>query len=261
MGRILAFRRSPWLVLVIACGCGGGGDPAKPAPGKTLPLEASYPLSIVEPSGLAIDDTGASLWTVTNNPSHVYRLDAAGTVVDTLKYDGRDLEGIEYDSRDGSLWVVEEDRRQVIHLDLAGRVLSRHTLALPGEPNSGLEGIGLGPDGRLCVLNEKNPALFVELADDFSIAQQWALGFAADVSGLCAGRDPDTYWIVSDQEQRLYLWSRDHGVLDEYSLPYPKAEGVAFDSVGNRIYIVSDSENRMFVYKLDPAPGFTRRER
>ena len=60
----------------------------------------------------------------------------------------------------------------------------------------------------------------------------------------------DCFWIVSDQSSALYLWSRKSGVLAKYGLPFEKAEGVAVDHAARRIYVVSDSESRLHVYRL-----------
>jgi hypothetical protein len=123
-------------------GCGKDSTPASPAPPLVaLPLIATHPLTIQEPSDLAIDETGTILWTVTNHPEKVYQLDLDGNVTKTLSYVGNDLEGVAYDARDHTLWIAEENLRQVVHLDLDGAVLSQHSLALTGEHNSGLEGI------------------------------------------------------------------------------------------------------------------------
>ena len=81
--------------------------PAEPVAVGTLRLVTTYALDITEPSGLAINDSGTVLWTVTNNPDKVYQLDTAGKVVRTLHYVGEDLEGIAYDRSD-------RDRKSVV---------------------------------------------------------------------------------------------------------------------------------------------------
>jgi uncharacterized protein YjiK len=231
---------------VLALACGSAVEP--PPPDPTLQLLAVYPLSIIEPSGLAIDDSATCLWTVTNNPEKVYQLDLSGNVIRTLSYSGRDLEGIAYDSSDSTLWVAEEDRREIVHLDLTGAVLSRHRLDLTGEPNSGLEGICFDDQGRMFVLNEKLPGLLVALNPDYSIETSQTLTFAEDYSDVCFSRLSGCFWIVSDQSQRLYHFDRANGVRGRYVLPFHKGEGVAFDAAANRVYVVSDSENKLYVY-------------
>lgn len=221
---------------------------AEPPPTPSLQLLASYSLSVAEPSGLAINDSGTVLWTVTNDPHKVYELDLTGNVVRTLAYTGHDLEGITYDPADGTLWVAEENRREVVHLDRAGNVLSRHRLGLVGELNSGLEGICIDDQGRMFVLNEKLPGMFIPLNADHTIARQDTLGFARDYSDITFNRRTQSFWILSDLSQRLFLYNSTSGVHGEYFLPFPKGEGVAYDPVANRVYVVSDSERKLYIY-------------
>jgi len=245
----MALQSSLAVIALFAC---GNSKPAKPASTGVLQLLATHALTITEPSGLAINESGTMLWTVTNNPDKVYQLDKDGTPVRTLNYVGEDLEGIAYDRSDKTLWIVEENRREIVHLDLNGDVLSRHALDLVGERNSGLEGICLGDKGRMFVLNEKQPGLFIEVNADFSIASRLPLDFAKDFSDLWFDRDTACFWILSDKSQKLCRWSQQKGVVSEYALPFPKAEGIACDDAANRLYIVSDSENKMYVYQIPP---------
>jgi uncharacterized protein YjiK len=247
-GRIAVAGVTGALVATAIAGC-SSSKPAAPVEARGLTLVASYAMSIREPSDLAIDETGTVLWTVTNNPDSVYQLDRTGKPVKSLRYAGQDLEGIAYDRSDRTLWVAEENRREIVHLDLDGNVLAVYPLGLTGEPNSGLEGICLDPTGRICLLNEKRPGLFIQLDPAVSIASVDTLTFAGDYSGLCYDPPSTSFWIVSDQSQRVYLWSRTGGITKEFALPFPKAEGVAFDPGTQQIYIVSDSENRLYVYR------------
>ena len=100
------------------------------------------------------------------------------------------------------------------------------------------------------VLNEKEPGLFIELTPQISISARRALDFAQDYSGLAYGGKAGCFWIVSDQSRMLYRWSRSKGVIARLPLPFGKAEGVAVDEAAQLIYIVSDSENKLFVYRI-----------
>ena len=241
-------------VLVAAClfGC-SGSDPAAP-PLPTLPLLATFALDVIEPSDLAINETGMLLWTVSSGPGadSVYQLDTTGKRLKVLNYSGQDLEGVAYDPSDHTLWVAEENQRALVHMDLDGNVIQKHNLALTGEQNSGLEGVSLDGAGRLVVLNQKLPGMFIRLNPDFTIASKDTLTFAGDYSGITYEPAAASFWIVSAQSHRLYRWTLAGGVSQQYDLPFPKPEGVAFDPTTNRVYIVSDSENRMYVYQYTP---------
>lgn len=238
-------------------GCNSSQATAPAAVGVTEPsltLIASYAMNVSEPSDLTINETGTVLWTVSDRPGRsVYQLTTDGTVVKTLDFVGEDLEGIVYDPSDQTLWVAEENRREVVHLDLDGNVLSRKLLGLTGENNSGLEGISLDDSGRMFLLNEKNPGLFIQLDSAHSIAAMDTLSFAGDYSGMTYNPRSAAFWIVSDQSRALYLWSLRAGVVKEYPLPFPNAEGVAVDEAAGRIYLVSDSENKLYVFQLPPS--------
>lgn len=243
--------RWAWAALAVALILGPvESKPLVPRLPEALTLVATHPLSMKEPSDLAIDESGGRLWTVTNDPSHVYELDADGRTVRTLAFLGEDLEAIAYDRSDRTLWVAEENRREVIHLDLDGRVLSRHALGLTGETNSGLEGLCVNDKGRLFALNEKRPGLFIELDEKIRIAARREVRFVADFSGITYDRARGQFWIVSDKSREVVLWDPKRGVMKQYPLPYEKAEGVAVDDASRRLYIVSDSEQKLYVYRL-----------
>ena len=224
--------------------------PAKVA-GPGLSLIASYELSVSEPSDLALDGSGESLWTVTDRPGRVHQLSLDGTLLRTLKFEGDDLEGIAYDPTDHTLWVAEESLRAVIHLDLQGNVLSRHPLGLNGKKNSGLEGLCLDAKGHMFALNEKDPGLFLELDSKHDIAVRRQLTFAGDYSGITYDSKHDGFWIVSDQSQALFQCDRKAAVRRAYALPFPKPEGIAVDEAAKRAYMVSDSEHRLYVFRLE----------
>jgi uncharacterized protein YjiK len=145
--------------------------------------------------------------------------------------------------------VAEEELREVVHLDLSGNVLSRQAIGLTGEANSGPEGICLDDAGRMFLVNEKHPGSFLELNPDHTLASQTPLDFARDYSGMSYNRQKSAFWIVSDQSSSLYLWSKPTGVMNRYSLPFTKCEGVAVDDAANLIYIVNDSLNALYIYK------------
>ena len=245
----------PRVIILCLCfslfSCGGDTSSISGPDGTRLILLSSHSLGIGEPSGLALDGSRSSLWAVGNDPQRIYRLSLDGRIRNILDYEGDDIEGIASDPFDGTLWIVEEDRREVVHLSSSGRVLQRHQLDLTGEPNSGLEGICLDPDGATYVLNEKNPGLFIALNADLSIKSRRQLDFARDFSGLSCASDRNAFWVLSDQSRTLFLWNPEEGVLGGYALPFAKAEGVAVDAVDDLVYIASESKSMLYVYRIE----------
>ena len=225
-----------------------GGSHAAGAP--VIRLLAAHTLAVSEPSDLTLDTSTHTLWTVTNHPARVCQLDVQGNLLKTLKYEGQDLEGIAYDPATRTLWVAEEREREIVQLSLDGDVLGRHRLPLAGKPNSGPEGICLDDRGRMFVLNEKEPGLFIELDRRLRISARRPLAFAGDYSAISYSRRKGCFWIVSDQSQKLFLWSGPKGVIAEFPLSFPKAEGVAVDEAANLIYIVSEAGNTLYVFQM-----------
>ena len=225
-------------------------DSAADPQSSGLKLTGEYTLSIPEPSGLTFHYNYSQLWTVSDNTNHIYAISLDGTVLQELRYEGNDLEGIVFDSAGNSLWVAEEQLREVVQVGLDGKELSRHSIDLPGSGNSGLEGICLDTSNTFYVLNEKNPRLWAKLKADFSTLVQKPIDEVEDLSGITYDTKRQMFWIVSDQSQLLFLWNAEQGVVKSYDLPYEKAEGVAHDPLLDRIYIVSDKTGKLYVYDL-----------
>lgn len=217
-----------------------------------LKLISSHSLNVPKPSGLTMGSNGNELWTVSDKPTNkIYQLDLEGNVITTLPYSGDDLEGITYSKYDNTLWVVEEGLSEVVHIRTDGSVIQRYHLGLGETPNKGLEGISILPNKNIVVLNEKSPGLLVELNSEFTIVNIVYLDFAKDYSGVCFDEIRDKYWILSDENKRLFLWDQENGVSTEFFIDCPQPEGIAVDYENNLVYIVSDSSEKLYVFKID----------
>ena len=223
-------------------------------PKSTLVLIESVSLEVPEPSGLTLNSNGSALYVVSDPPDNsVYKLDLLGNIQKTLSYSGYDLEGITYDTRDNTLWVAEESLLEIVHLDTFGNILSRKPILFNNNgSNSGFEGIVINPNnGHINLLNEKDPGAFLELNSTLIKTLELELGFAQDYSGICLNEINGNYFIVSDESKQLIEWGALTGVINTYSLDFEKAEGVAYKFNENRIYIVSDSEQKLYIYEFN----------
>lgn len=214
----------------------------------SLTLTNSFALEVTEPSGLALAADGKSLWTVSDNTNQVFQLSLTGQTLQTLSYQGRDLEGIAIDTVTHTFWVAEEHSRELVELDSSGRELQRHRI-LQGYDNSGLEGVCIDAEHRFFTIKEKKPGLFIALNSDFTIRTKTEITFARDFSGLCADTLLNRFWILSDQDESLFYWDVKQGVLAQYKLGIPNPEGIAIDFKNGIFYVVSDSEARLYVFK------------
>ncbi len=215
---------------------------------RSLKLIDSYLLEIREPSGLALSMDGKSLWTVSDNSNLIYQISLTGQILKTLSYQGQDLEGIAVDAKNNTLWVAEERTRELVNIDSTGQELQRYRI-LDGNDNSGLEGICIDANHHLFTIKEKKPGLFISLKPDFTIEKKLELNFANDYAGLCADSLTNRFWILSAQDQTLFYWDfSSHKVLSQFKLSLRTPEGIAIDFKHGRFYIVSDSEERLYVF-------------
>ncbi len=215
-----------------------------------LNLIQSMDLEVPEPSGLTLNEDGTVLYTVSDPPDNrVYELDLEGNVINTLSYEGTDLEGITFDLRDGSLWVVEESLYEIVHLDTSGMELGRYAIDFSGSPGSGFEGITL-VGNQFYVLNETLPGVLLEIDSLFQVVVTNVLSFAIDYSGICLNDSTGELMIVSHESQELYVLNSLSDVPQSASLDIVQAEGLDYDSKSNILYIVSDSEEKLYVYEF-----------
>jgi len=221
-----------------------------------LTLISTFSLAISDPSGLARDPDGVHLWTVSDRAGvGIYKITKQGQIVENLRFNSEDLEGITVDPANGSLWVVEERRRELVNVSREGVVLSRTILDIPGNiPNDGLEGITIRPQtGHFYVLNEKNPRLLIELDPQLNILKITPIDFSGsffmgDISGVDYNVRENTLWILSDQSAKIVVTDLDGNPLRHYATGVTKGEGIAVDPVARLVYIVSDSESELYVF-------------
>ena len=218
---------------------------------ENFKLIHKYDINVLEPSGLTFNSDFSALWTVSDDRNHIYKLNLKGVVLNELNFTGNDLEGITYDNSNNTLWVVEEQLREIINVNLDGNELARKKINISGSTNKGFEGICLDTTGTVYLLNEKYPNLWIKLKSDFSVQQKIEINDVGDLSGITYDKKHKVFWIVSDESQLLFQWTPEKGIIKSFNLSITKAEGVAYNIELNRIYIVSDATNQLFVYQLN----------
>jgi uncharacterized protein YjiK len=246
-------------------------------------------LGLNEPSGLTLNRDGSALYNVSDDTKAIFRLDLQGTVsVSDSFFIGLDnLEGIAIRSDDSELLVVQEESNSVVVVDLNSRkeryrrplsaMTNFDTIAhhFPDPPdNNGLEGITVNTrNNHVVVVKECQPGLLIELDSSLTTilstrVLQPSQGFIhpeleaekLDFSGLSYDSSSDSYWIVSDKGRCLfqYDWTGDT-VLQRLNLTISsgdkpkrirKPEGIAFDPGRKRMYVVSDRDADLYVFKL-----------
>lgn len=246
------------LVLILAVITGCTTDSSSDDVRGEIKLISVHDVAFNDPSGLTLDVSGDFLWTVSSERGgHIYRLSFSGEMLAVLPYEGDDMEGITMNPNDSTLWVAEERLRQVIQFDTLGNILQIADVPVEKvNENDGLEGISINPENNhLFVLNEKNPRAFIELNEQMDLVRYAEIDFdppfvMTDLSGLFYDDSKQEFWIVSDESKKIVITDFDLNPKKYFLLDREKFEGIAVDFSSNRLYLVNDEENRLFLYEF-----------
>ncbi len=210
-------------------------------------------IDIEEPSGLDLALDNKSLWTVSDKHSKIYQLDLTGKILKEIIIPDRiNLEGITLDSDGNTFWLVQESLGRLLQIDILGNEIQSLDISDVRSDSDGLEGITINStNNHIFLLKEKNPSVLIELNTVFETIMFKRIYSALDYSGMDYNEIEDELWIVSDQEKKVYRCDLNGTVLSSYPIDVKKAEGIAFDSENNLIYIVSDSVDSLYVYRLN----------
>lgn len=215
------------------------------------PIE-HYDLSILETSDLCFGSSSGILYTVSDNTAKVYKITSKGRKLSELIYTGNDLEGVCF--VDGQfIYVAEERQRKVVKLDLQGNILDQKLISVEvNSENEGLEGITYATfNSRFYIINEMNPGLLLETDKNLNIISEYPLSFANDYSGICVDNVNCNLWILSDMSATVNKCTMQGDLIESYRIPVTNPEGIAYDPVEKLLYIVSDSEARLYIFKLN----------
>ena len=96
-------------------------------------------------------------------------------------------------------------------------------------------------------MNESSPTEVLKVTKKGKELDSFKVDFANDLSGICFDNKTGNLWLVSDESQKIYEISNKGKLFKSYSIPVHKPEGIVI--INYKIYIVSDSENKLFVFK------------
>jgi len=245
-----------FLFMLLAC----NKDQALPDDGAGNPVLVSYKfefiesylLDVAEPSGLSWALNHKDFIVVDDRTNQAFIIDKKGKVLSTLPYKGDDTEGVTIDENLNTIWIAEEAESKLKELDLNGNELNSFKIDINrGSKKKGLEGLTYDSKNKLFyILNEGDPGLLIKWQLNGGIISQKQLQFAQDYSGIFFDNAEQSLWIVSDQSKKLFYCDENAVVKQSFDLDYEKAEGIVVDIPNNRIYIVSDSEHKLFIYKI-----------
>jgi uncharacterized protein YjiK len=244
------------LLPLILTGC----DKIKFGSGEKIKPSETYSLKIPEPSGVALHN--GKLWIVSDRNSTVYKTNLKGEIESEFKLGKADLEGITVID-DSLLAVVLEISRKVVITDFYGNEVFRTSLEVEGSKNSGLEGITYNPSNEhFYLINEKDPVLLIETDKELNEISRKEITGVKDISGVSYSLKENCLWIVSDEDKKIIKTkpilnpSQREGLpkenfLLEYKITIDQAEGIAVDDENNLLYVVSDKEEKLYVFEIE----------
>jgi uncharacterized protein YjiK len=247
-------------VLVILAACTGApavpSEPIEPfldlSKADGLPALLQYEdrsrIDVDEPSDLV--QVGGHLYTVSDSHSKIYEIEPDGDTDTYLDIDVDDLESIGFDPGSGEFVVGDEGSGKVWFVDDDGD--GHDSIEIDGaeDGNSGIEGLVVTPAGHLFVVKEKDPIVIYELDTAGNLLASDEVDFAGDLSGITYNPLDGHLYVLSDQDQALFRLTSSLVPDRGWTLPVDKPEGLAFD--GNTLYVVSDSEDRIYTFSLVP---------
>ena len=217
-----------------------------PTVNSLTPL-AVYNLDIPEPSGIAYNSKNNTFMVVSDAHQDIFLIDSVGAVKSTISTSSSDLEGITLSQNRDTIYVVEETKKLVTSYSTAGVLLNSFSVNVATNPAHALEGITRNNlNGHLIVLNEKLPCMLLVFNDSLEVSRK-EINYSIDISDIFFEEEAKYYWIVSHESRKIMKLNSNFKLLSEWTVPIVQAEGIAI--VHGRIYIVSDSESKMYVFQ------------
>lgn len=207
----------------------------------------SFDLLIKEPSGITFFDK--HLFIVSDNNGTIYKTTLKGELVKKIKTDFNDLEGIAINPKKPSFLIVSESKRQLIEVDFKGKLIKKSKIeGKQHDTKHGLEGICYHAEkGVVYAVNEKSPKKLLILSKKGKLKGSFKLDYTNDISGICIDKETGNLWIVSDESQKIVELTLKGKLVNSYYIPVTKPEGITIAK--NKIYIVSDAKNKLYIFK------------
>lgn len=213
-----------------------------------------YPISVVEPSGIAYNPVGDNLFVVSDEGG-VYIITKDGTFIRMFAPIPGDLEGVAFDESNEAILVAEERQRQVIALAPTGETILVMPIDLLGYnnfDNRGIEGIALNSkSGDLYVSKERQPNFIIRIprAGD---PEPFRIEGLPDIADLFYDSETKLLWVLSRGDQSIHFVNES---LETACRPFhfgiEDVEGLTRDKEGN-LYLVADRnqirDDKLYVF-------------
>jgi uncharacterized protein YjiK len=71
--------------------------------------------------------------------------------------------------------------------------------------------------------------------------------YASDISDIFYDENTNCFWVTSDEARKVLKLSSEFNLISEWTISVNQAEGITI--LRDKIYIVSDSESKMYVFQ------------
>lgn len=235
------------MVFILSCGRDNPEAANNNPTNNSLTPTAVYNLDILEPSAIAYNSKNNTFMVVSDACQDIFIIDSVGMVEGTISTSSSDLEGITLSKNCDTIYVVEETKKIVSTYSISGTLLKSFSVNVATNPSHALEGIVKNNlNYRLFVLNEKLPCMILEFSDTMEVRRK-EINYSIDISDIFFDETANHYWIVSHESRKIMKLNSSFDLLAEWTVPILQAEGITI--VKNKIYIVSDSESKMYVFQ------------
>lgn len=226
------------------------------SPGMKLKQVESYSIKVPEPSGLSLSADKKYLWTVSDRNSSVYLLTLQGEVLKKFKVDANDLEGITVVD-ENTLAVLSEETSEIVFVDTSGNLINRKKIKAADRNFSNLEGLAYdNVKNRFFAVNKVSPPVLIEFDFDMNEIVYTRKDFFKDLSGVSYCPEGNILWILSDGDKSIVKYKlgeslEDGEFIELYKTNIRQAEGIAVDCENNKIYLVSDHEEKLYIFDIE----------
>jgi uncharacterized protein YjiK len=217
---------------------------------QNIKLLNIYSLTVHEPSGLTLAKDNLSLWTVSDTDGHIYQIDLEGTTLAHFPTGYHDLEAITTIDDQLIAFIAERERKIVIATQ-EGQILQEATIDIPGFDNRGPEALTYDEEAAEFHLMQEAPGLLLTLNRQLEEVDRQELKFAQDYSSISFDSDSKHLWVLSDQSKNIHVLDQNSSILESFSVDVEQMEGLAVDHNHNRIYIISDPLEELYVFEFE----------
>ena len=76
------------------------------------------------------------------------------------------------------------------------------------------------------------------------------LNHVPDYSGLQYNIEDEKLWIISDEGSAILRCTTEGKLIEKFEIEIEQAEGIAIDIEISILYVVSDPQNKLYIYKI-----------